>query len=98
MTRGRVDTTTWTLRALFESWTSMTVIWDNLPFITSSSPGCRERQGLQTFRCKAPTVATQGEHVAQLLLPDGNIPLWEEGEALEIPEKVMGLLRLLLKQ
>lgn len=43
-------------------------------------------------------VATRREGAAQLLLPDGSIPLWEEGEAPEIPKKVMGLLRSLLKQ
>jgi hypothetical protein len=43
-------------------------------------------------------VVTQREGITQLLPPDGSIPLWEEGEAPEIPMKVMGLLRSLLKQ
>lgn len=33
-------------------------------------------------------VVTQREGITQLLPPDGSIPLWEEGEAPEIPMKI----------
>lgn len=78
----------------------MTVILDSdkNPLFVVSSPGYRDHRELQTFRCKVPRVVTHREGVTQLLPPDGSIPLWEEGEAPEIPKKIMGLLRSLLKQ
>lgn len=78
-----------------------TVILDsdgNPPYVLSSSPGYKDHRGLQTLRCRRSMVATQREGAARLPLPDGSTPLWEEGEAPEIPKKVMGLLRFLLKQ